>query len=52
MALFRKKEEADIKFTCKVGRMGKEGRMLWVPKKFRDMFERGTYVEVTIRKLK
>ncbi len=53
MALFGKKtEEADINFTCKIGRMGKEGWIIWVPKRFHHIFERGTYIEVKLRKLK
>jgi len=53
MALFGKKtEETDINFTCKIGRMGKDGMMIWVPKRYYSQFDRGSYVEVTIRRLK
>ena len=54
MSIFgRKKEEKeeDIKFMCKVGRMGENGMIIWVPKRFYNLFERGKYVEVIIRKL-
>jgi hypothetical protein len=58
MSIFGKKKiqdeenEDNIKFTCKIGRMGKDGMMIWVPKRYYSQFDRGSYVEVTIRRLK
>ena len=42
----------NVKFTCKIGSMGKEGKMIWIPKRYQPVLEKGTYVEVKIRKLK
>ena len=51
MSFFKKKEE-ELVFTCKVGKMGANGRIIWIPKKYQGMYDRGAYVEVRIRKLK
>ena len=42
----------ELVFTCKVGRMGDKGKIIWIPKKYQKMYDREAYVEVRIRKLK
>jgi len=45
------KKPEEIKFRCKVGRMGSKGYIIWIPKRFLGEFEHSQYVEVNIRKL-
>jgi hypothetical protein len=42
----------EIKFVCKIGKMGKVGKIVWLPLKYAKFIDRGAFVEVTIRKLK
>jgi len=42
----------EISFRCKVGQMGKRGKIIWIPLKFGKFFDAETFIEVKIRKLR
>jgi hypothetical protein len=42
----------EIKFTCKIGKMKKVGKIIWIPKRFQEFFGEDSYVEIIMRKLK
>lgn len=42
-----------VKFICKVGKMrNNKGKIIWIPKKYAEVFDDDTYVQVTMRKLR
>ena len=41
-----------VRFKCKVGSMGKKGKIIWIPTKHHETFEEFPFVEVIIRQMK